>query len=90
LFVREPGLKTAPQKFRRDNRQVKIKVMGNDRFRSFHIGIELREHLIERYAFGFCPLGRDPVNPGRVSRDGKVRRVNDKTVPAFRDPVAGV
>jgi len=22
--------------------------------------------------------------------DGKVRRVNDETVPAFRDPVAGV
>ncbi len=49
LFFQKTGLKTAPQKFRRDNRQVKIKIMGNDRLGFLHIGIELREHLKERH-----------------------------------------
>ena len=68
----------------------KSRLWANDHFRLLHLGIELREHLIERHALGFRPVGRDPVNPGRVCRDGKVRRVNDETVPAFRDPVAVV
>ena len=55
-----------------------------------YIRLELREHLIERHAFGLCPLGRDPVNAGRVRRNRKVRGVNDETVPAFTLTIVGV
>jgi hypothetical protein len=37
-----------------------------------------------------APPGHDPVNPGRVHGDHKVRRVNDETFPAFTVSIAGV
>jgi len=76
----------APQEFRSDDGEIEIDIVGDDGGRLLHIVIELREHLVQRHAFSFCPLGRDAMNSRRVHRNREIRRVNDETVPAF--PVA--
>jgi len=86
LFCEDVCLNLAPHKFRMDNRQIEIEIVGNDRLRLLDIFIELREHFMKRGSFRFRPFGCDPVNPGRFHGDGEVRGVDDETVLAL--PVA--
>ena len=54
LFLHEICFQFAPHEFSIDNWQVEIDIMGNDRRRLLHIGIELREHFMQRHAFAFA------------------------------------
>lgn len=83
FLLQQAGLHFASRELGTNDRQVIIQVMGDDSCGFLNIGIELREHFIERCALGPGSLGRDAMYPGSVHGDGKVRRVDDETVLAL-------